>query len=133
MPAENAQYLMKYNVLSVTAEVTVGAEPAIGLATDLDGATSVNARGVVLNSRDGFVTISILGQVPVKVADGETIAKGDPVSVNAIGELISNAATLDVLGMALEGVTSASGDYIIVAVNPQPYVCLLYTSDAADE
>lgn len=122
MPAKSGDFLRQYSLLSTTAEVTVGSEPDLYLAVNLAGATSVNARGVVTNSRDGFVTITTLGQVPVKVADGATIVKGAPVAVNANGEIIAQTASTDSLGVALDAVTTASGDYIEVYVNPQPYV-----------
>jgi len=122
MPAKSGDYLRQYSLLSTTAEVTVGSEPDLYLAVNLAGATSVNARGVVTNSRDGFVTITTLGQVPVKVADGATITKGASVAVNANGEVIAQTAATDSLGVALESVTTASGDFIEVFVNPQPYI-----------
>lgn len=122
MPAKSGNYLRQYSLLSTTAQVTGGAETALYTAVNLNGAPSVNARGVITNSRDNFVTITTLGQVPVRVADGASITKGAPVSVNSSGFVIPQGAGADSLGIALETVTSASGDFIEVFVNPQPFV-----------
>ena len=122
MSAKNGDFLRQHTLLTTTASVTVGSEPDLYTAVTLAGAPSINSRGVVVNSRDGFVTICTLGQVPVKVADGATITKGAPVSINANGEIIAQLAARDTLGFALEGVTSASGDYIELFVNPRAYV-----------
>lgn len=122
MSATNGDFLRQYSVLSTTVEVTVGSEPDLYLAVDLSGAPAADARGVVSNSREGLITVVLLGQVPVKVANGETIAIGDPVAANADGELIAQTAATDSLGIALDAVTTASGEYIEVFVNPRPYV-----------
>lgn len=122
MPAKSGNYLRQYSLLSTTAEVTVGAEPALYTAVNLAGAPSVNARGIVVNSRDGFLTICTLGTAPVRVANGATIVKGASVAVNSSGFVIAQTAATDSLGIALESVTSANGDFIEVYVNPQPFV-----------
>lgn len=122
MSAKSGDFLRQYTLLTTTVPVTVGSEPDLYLGVNLAGALSANARGVVINSREGFVTVCLLGQVPVKVKDGATIAAGAPVGIDANGEAIAAVATGDVLGIALGGVTSASGDFIEVAVNPQPYI-----------
>lgn len=122
MSAKSPEYLRSYTVQTVTAAVTAGSEPANGLCVDLAGAASANARGVVVNSRDGFVTICIAGTAPAKVKDGETIAVGGAVSSDANGELIATTTAVDVLGFALQAVDTASGDYIEIAIAPQPYV-----------
>lgn len=122
MPATDGNYLRQYSLLSKTVEVTAGSEPALYLAVDLLGALSASARGVVINSREGLITVCMLGQVPVKVKDGETITLGSPVSVDANGEVIAQTAATDTLGIALEEVTAASGQYIELFVNPKAYV-----------
>ena len=122
MPAKSGDYLRQYSILSTTAEVTAGAETALYTAVNLAGAPSVNARGVVTNSREGAVTITTLGQVPVRVADGATIVKGNSVAVNSSGFVIAQTAATDSLGVALESVTNASGDFIEVYVNPRIFV-----------
>jgi hypothetical protein len=122
MPAKSGDYLRQYSLLSATAEVTVGSETALYTAVNLAGAASVNARGVVVNSRDGFVTICTLGTAPVRVADGVSIVKGAPVGVNSSGFVIPQAAASDSIGISLDSVTTAAGDYIEIFVNPQPYV-----------
>lgn len=121
MPAKNGDYLRQHSLLSTTVEVAVGSEPELYTAVNLAGAPSVNSRGVVTNSREGFITITTLGQVPVRVADGVNIAKGAPVGVNASGFVVPQAAASDTLGFALDSVTAASGDYIEVYVNPKSY------------
>lgn len=122
MPAKSGDYLRQYSLLSTTAEVTVGSEPALYTAVNLSGTPSVNARGIITNSRDGFVTITTLGQVPVRVADGATIVKNSPVAVNSSGFVIAQTAATDSIGVALEGITSASGDFIEIFVNAKPYI-----------
>lgn len=122
MPAKSGDYLRQYSLLSITSEVTVGSEPALYTAVDLAGVPSVNARGIITNSRDGFVTITTLGQVPVRVADGVSITKGAAVSVNAQGQIIPQGAAADTLGIALENISGASSDFIEVYVNPRAFV-----------
>lgn len=122
MPAKSGDYLRQYSLLSTTAEVAVGSEPALYTAVNLSGAPSVNARGIITNSREGAVTITTLGQVPVRVADGVSITKGAAVSVNSSGFVIPQAAATDTLGIALDSVTTASGEFIEVFVNPRIYV-----------
>ena len=122
MSAKNGDFLRQYSLLSTTVAVTVGSEPNLYTAVNLSGAPSVNARGVVLNSREGYINVCTLGQVPVRVANGVSITAGSPVSVNSSGQIIPQAAAADTLGIALESVTTASGDYIEVFVNPRAYV-----------
>lgn len=122
MPAKSGEYLRQYSLLSASVEVAVGSEPALYTAVDLLGAPSINARGVVLNSRDGFINVCTLGTAPVKVANGATIVKGNPVSINATGEVIAALPARSTLGIALESVTAASGDFIEIYVSPQPFI-----------
>lgn len=122
MPTNNFFYAQEGVISSITVNVAEGSEPALGTAVDLAGAPSASARGVVFNSRNGYITVALLGQIPVKVADGQTISAGAPVASNASGEIINATATSNVLGLALESITSADNAYIEVFVNPKAYI-----------
>lgn len=123
MPTTNFFYAQEGVISSITVPVTEGSEPALGTAVNISGAPSVSARGVVFNSRNGYITVALLGQIPVKVATGQTIVAGSPVAVNASGEIIVATATTNVLGIALESITSApAGSFLEVFVNSKPYI-----------
>lgn len=122
MPAKSGQYLRQYSLLSTTASVAVGTEVDSYLGVNLAGAVAANALGVSNVTREGAVNIVLLGQMPIKVKDGVTIAKGGPVTTDAAGLLIPATNATQILGYALDAVTSASGDYIEIVVNPSQKV-----------
>ena len=122
MPTKNFSYAPEGVISSITASVTEGSEPALGTAVNVFGVPSTSAIGVIHNSRNGFVTIALLGQIPVKVADGQSISAGAMVASNSSGRIENATATSNVLGYALEGVDLANGDFIQIFVNPKLYI-----------
>ena len=122
MPAKNSHSLTQYPVLSVTVQTAPGQEPEPYTAVNLQGVPSVNARGVVNTTREGAINVVVLGQIPVKVANGTTLTKGQAVSSNSSGQIIAATNTTDILGYSLDAVTAADGQYIEIIVNPVPHV-----------
>jgi hypothetical protein len=123
MSAMNGDFLPTQVVVTTTATVTKGSEPNNYLGVDLDGAVAVASRGVTLRSGDGVVTIALSGVVPILVATGATIAKGANVMTNSSGLAVAATAAGSVLGIAMEGVTTAAaGTYISLYVSPAVYV-----------
>lgn len=120
MTANNFFFAPEGVISSITINVAEGSEPPLGTAVDLAGSPSASARGVVFNSRNGYITVALLGQIPVKVANGQTISAGAPVSSNANGEIINATANSNVLGFALEDITASNNSYIKVFVNVRP-------------
>jgi hypothetical protein len=122
MAFKNFYYAPEGVVSSITVVVESGDEVDPGVAVNLAGFVSANARGVIVNSRDKAITLAMLGVVPVRVQDGVTIAVGQAVSANPNGYAIPADLAMDTLGYAIDGVTASSSDYIRIFLNPQPYI-----------
>ena len=119
MPTKNFSYDPEGVISSITVSVTEGSEPALGAAVNLFGVPNPSARGVVYNSRNGLVNIATLGQIPVKVLDGQSISAGAAVMASDSSGCIEEATTnSNVLGIALEAISSANNDFIQIFVNP---------------
>ncbi len=101
----------------VTHTVVTTATLEEGQLIALDGTFSATAaRGPITICREDSVTVGLLGKYPVKVADGQTIAIGDPIASNGSGEAVVASSTDYVVGFATDAVTAASGSYIQVAI-----------------
>lgn len=122
MAAKSGQYLRIYGLLHTTAEVALGSEPENYYAVDASGAYSDEALGVVEVTRDGFVSICVLGQMPCKVENGATFVAGDALTTNEAGEVKKATAGDNVLGIALEPVTNALDLFAEIFVKPVPTV-----------
>lgn len=121
MPASNLFHtVQQYDILSVTVTVPVGSEPELGRAVDLSGAYGVGAKGIVVMSRDGAVTVRLEGISPVALAAAQTIVKGDKLTPNASGYLVkSTVATDPILGIALDTATASTLGQFIPMKNGQ--------------
>lgn len=123
MASINGDFLPQKVVLTATASVTVGAEPDNYLGVSLAGTPGTASRGVVVRTGDGTATIALSGIAPIKVATGVTIAAGANVSTNSSGLAIPTPAAGSVLGIALEGITTApAGTFISMLISPAVFV-----------
>lgn len=124
MSAREGSNLRQYVLYSESVAVPVGSEPAQFIGVNASGVPAANAYGITNVSRDGSVSVVLLGVMPAKVKNGATFAKGAAVTTDANGELIPATTATSVLGIALEAITVASNEYIEVFVNTSPVVAV---------
>lgn len=122
MAAKDGNNLRQYVLYSESISTAVGSEPARYIGVNFAGAPAANAVAVSNVSRDGRFSAVMLGLMPARVKDGATITKGQAVSTDSNGHLIPATALTGILGIALDSVTTASGDYIEIFVNTSPAV-----------
>lgn len=122
MASKIGRDLPQYAVLSVSAKVEDPNSIPQFSAINLKGEFSEKAVGVANVFGEKIVAICILGTIPCRVENGQTIKAGDPLSPNSNGQikLANKELGETIIGYAIDEVENANGDYITIFVNANP-------------